>query len=284
MKVIRAEVLGFCMGVRRAVDAAEKALSESDGSPCFTLGPLIHNPSVMASFAERGMGILDSSPESDFPDGARVVIRAHGTTPDVLRNLQEKNASVIDATCPKVHLSQRRVREWSEKGYSVIIAGDRNHGEVTSISSYCAPGTNVTVVQNSDEASGLELDGKSVLIAQTTFSPTEYERIIDIVAEKCPEAEVFHSICSATMKRQEALLALEGKVDGILVIGGKNSANTRRLYESAVKISGKAALIEDESEIPDEFYGVSCVGLSAGASTPDSVIDAVESRLMKGRN
>ena len=271
------------MGVRRAVDAAEKALSESHGSPCFTLGPLIHNPSVMSSFAERGMGILDSSLESDFPDGAKVVIRAHGTTPAVLQKLQEKGASVVDATCPKVHLSQRRVREWSEKGYSVIIAGDRNHGEVTSIASYCVPGTNVSVVQDSGEASKLEISGKSVLIAQTTFSPTEYEKIVGVVQEKCPDVEVFRSICSATMKRQEALLSLEGKVDGIIIIGGKNSANTRRLYERALKISGKAALIEDESEIPDDFFELESVGLAAGASTPDCVIDAVEQRLKKSQ-
>ncbi len=280
MRIVRAEVLGFCMGVRRAVDAAEKALSESCGSPCFTLGPLIHNPSVMDSFSKRGMGVLDSSLESDFPDGARVVIRAHGTTPHVLRKLQEKNAFVVDATCPKVHLSQRRVHEWSEKGYYIIIAGDRNHGEVTSIASYCVPGAKVTVVQDCGEASKLEITGKSLLIAQTTFSPTEYERIVSVVLEKCPDAIIFRSICSATMKRQEALLALEGKSDGILIIGGKNSANTRRLYESALKICEKSALIEDETEIPAEFFCLETVGLAAGASTPDFVIDAVEKKLL----
>ncbi len=286
MKVIRARVLGYCMGVKRAVEAAESLISnKNDESPAkYTLGPLIHNPSVLESLRERGMAVLKPADIPQIQRGSEVVIRAHGTTPRILEELEQKGATIIDATCPKVHLSQKRVREWSRKGYSVIIAGDRNHGEVTSISGYCdfsEKGGNVTVVQNREEALCTNVPEKSILIAQTTFSPVEFEEIRKILTLKNPEIRVFSSICSATMERQNALSELQGRIDGVLVIGGKDSANTRRLFESAQARFAKAALIETAKDIPEDFYALEKIGLTAGASTPDSVIEQVEKTLLQ---
>ena len=331
MEVIRASVMGFCMGVRRAVEKAEQALADSqrgdgqgygEGSKgrVYSLGPLIHNPTVLSDLERRGLEVIppdatsfaggdngdktsggdsganddnsspggDSGPSPSSLNGSSVIIRAHGTTPAMMDALESAGARVIDATCPKVHLSQRRVREWSAKGYGIIIAGDRNHGEVTSIASFAgpAPSGGVAVVQDAGEAEALAerggLPDKAVLIAQTTFSPAEFARISQFLKERLPSLVVFDSICSATMERQEALKELAEKVDGIIVIGGTSSANTRRLYESAKNLVPLADLIEDASMIKKEFYALKRVGITAGASTPEAVIKEVEETLLGG--
>ncbi len=269
------------MGVKKAVEAAEEALKENAqtrSATVYTLGPLIHNPTVLADLESRGLQVLSSEDIPHIAKNSVVVIRAHGTTPKVVDGLKGMGANVVDATCPRVHLSQKRAAEWSAQGYDIVIAGDKNHGEVTSISAF-AQGR-VTVVQTSGEARSLELAEKSVLIAQTTFSPSEFEKISSLLKAKNPALVVFNSICPATMKRQLALQDLQGKVDGIVVIGGRVSANTRRLYETANKIAAHAALIETAAEIPDEFYSLATVGISAGASTPENVIRSVEERLL----
>lgn len=276
MEIIRARVLGFCFGVRRAVETAEKAVAGNAGSSkkIFTLGPLVHNPVVMDSLCKCGVQVIDGSSFEMVDRDSVVVIRAHGTTPAVIEALKEKEAEILDATCPKVHLSQKRAKEWSEKGYSVIIAGDRNHGEVVSISSYAQ--NKCRVIESAEEASDMEIPENTILIAQTTFSPVEFEKIKEVLLAKNKDLVVFNSICSATMERQEALAELNGKADGIIVIGGKNSANTKRLYEAALAICPKSILIEDAEEIPGEFLSLSKVALTAGASTPDSTIEKVE--------
>ncbi|MCR5219357.1 4-hydroxy-3-methylbut-2-enyl diphosphate reductase [Treponema sp.] len=280
MEVIRAKVLGFCMGVRRAVETAEQSVSKnSAGTKIYTLGPLIHNPVVLNDLEKKGVSVLtDKNLDQAQPDSI-VIIRAHGTTPQVQSYLESHNHTVLDATCPKVHLSQKRAAEWNGKGFTIIIAGDRNHGEVVSISAYA--GGNALVIENPQEAEALDVPEKAVLIAQTTFSPVEFEKIKSILKEKNPQIQIFNSICSATMERQDALSQLEGKTDGILVIGGKSSANTRRLYERAASICKNAALIENASEIPPEFFKMQKVGLTAGASTPDNIIEEVEELLLQ---
>ncbi|MBQ5400508.1 MAG: 4-hydroxy-3-methylbut-2-enyl diphosphate reductase [Treponema sp.] len=287
MEVIRAEVMGFCMGVRRAVETAEKVASEHRESPCpiFTLGPLIHNPAVMDSLREKGVDVVDGENLSAVKNGSPVVIRAHGAAPKVVDSLKKMGALVVDATCPRVRQSQKRVMDWSRLGYSVVVAGDKNHGEVTGLSGYFDPsfGGDFTVVQTVDEAKKLVLPEKTMLIAQTTFSLEKYSEIRTVLSEKNPSIKIFDSICPATMERQKSLAALEGKSDGILVVGGKNSANTRRLLESAEKICPRTALIEGPEEIPEDFFAMEKVALTAGASTPDWIIDRVENRL-KSRN
>lgn len=279
MKVIRAKILGFCMGVRSAVEMAENLVSKNNSKrKTFMLGPLIHNPLVVDSFKNRGMEVIDISSAYKIEKDSSVLIQAHGTTSDIIDMLKKKEVEVFNATCPKVMLNQRRVLEWSEKGFFVIITGDKNHSEVISVSSYVKG--DFIVVENVDDVKKIEIPEKSILISQTTFSPIEFEKIANFLKSKVPGIKIFNSICSATQDRQKSLKELEGKTDGIIVIGGKNSANVRRLFETASMICKNVALVENVADVPLEFLSMETVGITAGASTPDFIIDEVEKFLM----
>lgn len=281
MEVIKADVLGYCFGVRRAVDAANEALeSKNSSQSVYSLGPLIHNPTVLNTLHSKGLQILNTENISSIEENALVVIRAHGTSPEILKALEKKGARIVDATCPRVHSSQNLAAKAGEQGIPVIIAGDRNHGEVTGIAAFA--GKNVIVIETVEEAQALEEMEEALFLSQTTFSMELFTRMKEILSKKITRLQVVSSICPATRERQEALRNLEGRADGILVIGGKESANTRRLFETAASICSKTALIEDEKEIPEDFFGLKRVALTAGASTPDSVIEKVELRLKKG--
>lgn len=269
------------MGVENAVKQAQNSIQNPNftGKKIFSLGPLIHNSSVLNSLEKQGLKVLSENDLEQIDSESLVLIRAHGTSPKVLDFLSKKNAIIIDSTCPKVHLSQRRAKEWHSKDYKIIIAGDKSHGEVLSILSYI-DGDGL-VVETALEAQKIHFSGKIAILAQTTFSLTEFNKICAEIKKQNPqELKIFNSICNATMLRQNALKELEGKSQGILVIGGKNSANTKRLFESAKLICENVALIEDEAEIPKDFYKLESVALSAGASTPDWIIDKVEQKLM----
>ncbi len=281
MEVIKADVLGYCFGVRRAVDAANEALeSKNNSQSVYSLGPLIHNPTVLNTLHSKGLQILNTENIPSIEENALVVIRAHGTSPEILNALEKKGARIVDATCPRVHSSQNLAAKAGEQGIPVIIAGDRNHGEVTGIAAFA--GKNVIVIETVEEAQALEEMEEALFLSQTTFSMELFTRMKEILSKKITRLQVVSSICPATRERQEALRNLEGRADGILVIGGKESANTRRLFETAASICSKTALIEDEKEIPEDFFGLKRVALTAGASTPDSVIEKVKLRLKEG--
>lgn len=283
MNVIRAPVLGFCFGVKRAVTAAETALTQHMGGTqkIYTLGPLIHNPEVLASLERRGLTVIAEEDIDVLPSNATVIIRAHGTTPCILEKLQAHHTVILDETCPRVHASQLLAKEWADKGYQIIIAGDKNHGEVMGISGYAD--NKALVLQNEAEAAECTVKQNAILLAQTTFSPVVFEQMTAILTAKSGNLKVFNTICTATMERQNALKALVGKADGIIVIGGKNSANTRRLFETAQNSCPNAVLIENASQIPERFFSLSTIALTAGASTPDNVIDEVEAALTSNR-
>jgi 4-hydroxy-3-methylbut-2-enyl diphosphate reductase len=271
------------MGVRRAVEGCESALEKNSlsGRKVFTLGPLIHNPLFLSSLEKRGVKILNEKCLCGAEKNSLVVIRAHGAKKEVLAELEKIGVEIVDSTCPRVHLSQKNAAEWSAKGFFVIIAGDRNHGEVTGVSSYC--GKNFAVIENAPDAEKIPLAEKCILISQTTFSPAEFEKIASVLKNRKSDIKIFNSICPATLERQNALKDLQGKVDGILVIGGKNSANTRRLFETALTICKKSFLVESWHEIPGEIFALEKIGITAGASTPDFVIDETEEILRRGK-
>lgn len=294
-EVVRANVLGYCMGVRKAMEGAHKAAINNSTGRVWTLGPLIHNKTALDMLASEGVQILKDEDFSKISSDDVVVIRAHGVTPEVKVDVTARSKAVVDATCPRVMLSQKRVADFAAKGYTVIIAGDKNHGEVTGIagcakaaatgSSRCVllGNTADAVDYVAQVASGKEPSPeKAILISQTTISRREYDSIAEVLTPVINGLEVFDTICPATTERQDALAGLKGKVDGVLIIGGKNSANTQRLLTSAQQYFDKAALIETADEIPEEFFSLQRVGLSAGASTPDEVIDGVEQRLKAG--
>jgi len=245
-KIIRAETMGYCMGVRRAVQIVNDMLDSGKHTTIHTMGPLIHNRHVLEK-----------------------LVRAL---------FLERNIELVDATCPRVLRSQRIVKEHSDQGFHIVIVGDKDHGEVRGIAGYAG---NYRVIKDEKEAQSLKLPAKTMVIGQTTLRRDEYARICDILKEKNPHIKICRSICPATEKRQEALRELAEKVDAILVVGGRDSSNTKHLYRTASKLINAAWHIEEASEIPLEINNYDRIGITAGASTPDWIIDEVERRLLE---
>jgi (E)-4-hydroxy-3-methyl-but-2-enyl pyrophosphate reductase (IPP and DMAPP forming) len=283
------------MGVRRAVELAQRESAKAD-SRVFTLGPLIHNPQAVAQLEAEGIHALAEDELDGRVAGASVVIRAHGVPPQLRERLVRLGASIVDATCPRVLASQRKAARFAEAGYAVVIAGDRGHGEVTGIAGYAIgpDGASAAVVVGGPEeaqtaqlppgtkrrAQGGESGGepKVALIAQTTIKREEYEAIREALQRRFPRLEAVDSICPCTDERLAALAELAARVEAVVVVGGRNSANTARLYASAAALR-PAWLVETAEELPPEIFGFAAVGLTAGASTPDSLIDSVEAAL-----
>lgn len=297
MKIIRAKILGFCAGVRRAVLAADKALGENTTGRVYTLGPLIHNPVALKKLEERNLKILNENQISQLHFDDTVIIRAHGVTPEIEEALENKKINVINATCPLVTKSQKTCAEFAKEGYIIFFAGDKNHGEVVGIEGYAKKAAlqankdlHFILIKDENEleksitelkqTERLTSDSKIVLLSQTTFSIKMFESLQKKLKEYFPAARIVSSICPATHERQNALKELSSHVEGIIVIGGKNSANTNRLFKTASLLCSKSVLIENPDEIPEEFYKLNTVGITAGASTPDDTIAAVEERLM----
>lgn len=279
MKVFLADVLGYCMGVRRAMDCANKALCDNSDKRVYSLGPLIHNRIALEGLQNKGMTVLDEENIDSINEESIIVIRAHGVAPSVSNKLISKNLNVVNATCPKVTASQRNAEKYAKQGYLVLLVGDKNHGEVTSIAGYA--GTSFKLIENIQEAKSLKIDynQKAVLLCQTTYNAEDFLSIAEEISKKVSDLKILNTICSATKERQEALKKLCPDVDGVIVVGGKNSANTKRLYQIAQENCKRAALIETWQEIPEDFYNLEKVGITAGASTPDEVIMEVKDKL-----
>jgi len=291
MKIIRARVLGFCMGVRRAVELAtvQARKAAEEGSAVFTLGQLIHNPNVLANLEKQGIITLKQDSFDVIQDKGKncsVIIRAHGISPETEEKLRGMGCKIIDATCPNVKKNQLKTQELSRAGYSLFLAGESAHAEIEGIKGYasCAPFCKVVVntEQARDAAKTLfetNKDAKTALIGQTTISEEEYANIGNEIKKYFPNLKIVNTICSATAERQQALRELLTRVDAVIIAGGKESANTRRLLVIAQESGKPCAMVEQVEEIPENFYDFNTVGLCAGASTPDSLIDEIESKL-----
>lgn len=275
MEILLADSLGFCMGVKRAVDLAYRGREKAGSLPVVTLGPLIHNTQEIERLASDGIGVVDADTP---PDAGVVVIRAHGVAPQSYEDLRARGLKVLDGTCPYVHYSQRKAIELWEAGYRVVIAGDLNHPEIRGILGYI--GGDAIVVKSVEEARALpELDRVGT-IAQTTLSPEKYEAIIEALKERAREVRVCETICDATEENQAAIRRLALEVDLVYVIGGRHSANSNKLLETARAMGARALLIETPEEIEaEDLRGVERVGVSAGASTPDWMIERVVAHL-----
>ncbi|MBQ3836446.1 MAG: 4-hydroxy-3-methylbut-2-enyl diphosphate reductase [Treponema sp.] len=295
MNCVRSELLGFCSGVSRAIKSALDALgAEADlqkPKKIYSLGPLIHNQIALEKLKEKGLLILNESQIDCLDENCVVIVRAHGVSPLVMNGIRERGAQIIDATCPRVALSQRRAAEFSGLGMHVILAGDAGHAEVKAVEGSAAEsaskaktgGGRFVLVQNALEAEALDVTPQmaenSVLLSQTTFSPIEFEKIADVLSKKISGLKIFNTICPATGERQKALVKLSEKVDAIVVVGGKKSANSERLFELAKSLCAASFFVESADDLPADFGGAKVVGLTAGASSPDFVIDEVERKI-----
>jgi len=282
MQIIKANVLGFCMGVRRALEMAVTEAQSSSGS-VFTLGPLVHNPNVLADLKSYGIEILENDIYTTELKNCSVIIRAHGISPLLEENLRNQCAKIIDATCPKVKKSQDKAQELAHLGYSIFLAGEAKHAEIEGILGYvknispfyCAASNANEAETNAKQLYKNNKNAKTALLGQTTISEKEYHEIGNVIKKYFPNLEIIDTICTATSERQKALRELLDKVDAVIVTGGKESANTRRLFTIAQESGKPCILIENANEIPSAFYKYKTVGLSAGASTPDSIINEI---------
>ena len=276
MKVVRAAYAGACYGVQRALDLALKAVE--DGGCAYTLGPLIHNPQVVAQLAECGVRAVDSV--EDVAGAGTVVIRSHGVTPEVKRSVAACGLPLVDATCPHVARAQRAAADLAEQGRHVVVVGEEGHPEVEGLVA-CAreAGAPVSVVAGPDDLPET-LEGPVGVVVQTTQTREALDAVVAALEERGVQLLVKNTICFATRQRQEAAAALAGEVDAMVVIGGRNSSNTTRLADICAAACSRTHHVESPDEIdPAWLAGCAVVGVTAGASTPEEQIEAVAALL-----
>ncbi|MDR1863682.1 MAG: 4-hydroxy-3-methylbut-2-enyl diphosphate reductase [Treponema sp.] len=284
MKVIRAGTLGFCKGVRRAVELAVKAIEAADRR-VYTLGPLIHNHRVLEDLRLRGVEVLEDRALPPAPERAAVIIRAHGAPPQKEDELRALGVLVIDATCPKVKASQLKARALAKKGFFIFLAGEEHHAELAGIRGYAeSAGGLCRIVGSAAEAEAAarelgEAKAGAALIGQTTITAEEFRTIGEGIKKHYPDLKIINTICEATRERQDSLRELCAGVGGVIIAGDRQSANTRRLEDIAVNLGKPARLVEAAGDITREVGSWGTAGLCAGTSTPDGVIDEIEKAL-----
>ena len=270
-----AEYLGFCYGVKRAIKIARENASGAGGTSC-TLGPIIHNPQMVERLREEGVGTVDTLAEMN--EGT-IIIRSHGVGPEVYAEAKQKGLHLVDATCPHVRKAQLSAKALAEEGYKVVIIGEKKHPEVQSIFEWS--NHSATIVETEEEAEAVDPCGKLGIVSQTTFSGRRFKEIVSKLLDKSREIKLERTICTATDQRQAAAMDLASKVDLMFVIGGKNSANTSRLAQLCAERC-KTYHIETAAELqPQWFDKIEKIGITAGASTPDWIIEEVHKQCQK---
>lgn len=272
MEILITKGAGFCFGVKRAIDIAF-SLSGKKKEGIYTYGPLIHNPQVVERLSEKGITPTDDLQKEDIKS---LIIRTHGISLDLMERASKAGYEIIDATCPFVKKAQRYAKLLSEDGYQVIILGDRDHPEVKGLLSYA--GKNVIV--NDGTKALPHLKNRVGIVVQTTQPLESLRKVIGRVIERAKEMKVYNTICNSTALRLAETEEMASKVDVMVVVGGKNSANTTQLANLCIAMPVKTYHVETASELmPEWFTGMQRVGITAGASTPDWIIHAVKERI-----
>jgi 4-hydroxy-3-methylbut-2-enyl diphosphate reductase len=278
MKIQLASNYGFCFGVKRAIEIAQ----EHKGS--VTYGPLIHNTDEINRLKTKfDIGLAESL--EDIQKDDVVVIRTHGIPKNELAVLKNQDHKVIDATCPYVTTPQNIVQKMSLEGYSIVIFGDRNHPEIKGVVSYAEDPRDAFIVLEPEELETLPLKGKVAVVSQTTKKPEDFAKIVTALMSTRKEIRVFNTICNATFENQDAASDLAKKADVMIVIGGKHSSNTKQLHSICERDCKESYLIENEKELQAEWFeGKELCGISAGASTPDWIVQNVIRKIQEMKN
>lgn len=267
MEIIIAKNAGFCFGVDRAVKMTLEEL-EKEGEQVYSYGPLIHNPQAVLELEDKGLTTLESFEK--IGEG-RLIFRSHGVPEAIQEKAVEMGLSVVDCTCPYVKAVHKRVRDFSDKGYDIVIIGDSAHPEVIGINGWCYD--KAYIIDSEEEARNLPQLGKVCVVSQTTNRLEKFQLLADIVKERSSESEIFNTICNATKTRQDSAAELAQRVDAMIVIGGKTSSNTTKLAEISRKYCNNVYLIETVEELAlQELQNFNTIGITAGASTPDRII------------
>ncbi len=278
MKVKVARTAGFCFGVKRAVDRVYELAEKKEGI-IYTLGPVIHNEVVVEDLEKKGVHALGGLQElENLEKGSVVVIRSHGVGREVYKKIEALGLSCEDVTCPFVLKIHRIVERESGSGREILIFGDKSHPEVEGICGWCSGGCGASVVSNRKELEDFmgKLHEKMCTVSQTTFNYNKFEDLVEILEEKSYDNTIINTICDATEKRQREAGAIASEVDTMLVIGGKQSSNTQKLYEICRRKCGNTYYIQTLVDLDSEmFRSSSCVGITAGASTPNKIIEEV---------
>ena len=273
MKIKLAKNYGFCFGVKRAIKIAENSQNAS------TIGPLIHNNEEIKRL-KTNFNVDTLKDINEAKDVKKAIIRTHGITKGDLNILTKSGTKIIDATCPFVTKPQQICEEMSEDGYDVVIFGDKNHPEVRGVQSYVKNGAKV--VLSVDDIKSLNLKQKVAIVSQTTRKVEEFLKIVNYLCANYKEVRVFNTICNATSENQDAARDLAKEADVMIVIGGKNSSNTKQLFNISKECCSDSFLIENEKELKKEWFkNKNLCGITAGASTPDWIIQKVIGKISK---
>ena len=275
MEVKVAKTAGFCFGVKRAVEKAYEVAEKRQGE-VYTYGPIIHNEEVVADLANKGVQVLETENELRKLEKGTVIIRSHGVPKYIYELLKEKHLDYVDVTCPFVLKIHRIVEEESKKGRHIVIVGNAEHPEVAGIKGWCRG--DCTVLKTKEEARNFLEKGyeKVCVVSQTTFNYNNFQEIVEILSEKRYDRLVINTICNATQDRQSEAEEIAKQVDTMIVVGGKHSSNTQKLYEICKSECENTYYIQTLADLDsDSFRSVQCVGITAGASTPNKIIEEV---------
>jgi 4-hydroxy-3-methylbut-2-enyl diphosphate reductase len=277
MKVILAKTAGFCFGVKRAVDKVYEQIPKEN---VFTFGPIIHNEEVVKDLENHGVRVIHTIEEIEKLEKGTIIIRSHGVSKEIYDRIRERGLEIVDATCPFVLKIHNIVKEKSSQGYEIIIIGNDKHPEVEGIKGWSTSKT--IVIGNADEIEKLnELKGKKVcIVSQTTFNYNKFKDLVEIISKKGYDIIVLNTICNATEERQTEAKQIAKEADAMIVIGGRNSSNTQKLFEISKKECEDTYYIQTLDDLDlDNFPSVRCVGITAGASTPNKIIEEVHTNV-----
>jgi (E)-4-hydroxy-3-methyl-but-2-enyl pyrophosphate reductase len=275
LKVIKTKHSGYCFGVKRALGIAEDILRKNKNSKIkiFTLGSIIHNSGVTNEMTKKGL--ISAKKLEQIEPGSIFIIRAHGLSPELLKELKNKDISIVDATCPFVKKAQHRAMELSKNKYFVVIIGNKNHPEVAGIKDHII-GEKYAVVEDKNDTESISFKEKIGVVVQTTQTIEKLRAITNKLIDKTKELLIFNTICNTTKERQNSTRKLARKVDTMIVVGGKNSANTTHLKEISEKCGATTYHIENFKELkPAWFKGIEKIGICGGASTPEKDLTEV---------
>ena len=281
MNVELAKTAGFCFGVKRAVDTVYQQIEQYRGEKIFTYGPIIHNEEVIKDLRSHGVEVLNDEEELKTADADVVGIRSHGVAKYIYDILEERGITCVDATCPFVKKIHKIVAEKSAEGSYIVIVGNGEHPEVQGIRGWA--GEQVTVVQTPEDAERFELpdkDQKVCIVAQTTFNYNKFKELVEIISKKRYDIVVLNTICNATKERQTEARQIAARVDAMVVIGDKRSSNTQKLFEICKEECLNTYYIQtlDDLDI-NQLRSVESVGITAGASTPNKIIEEVQNNV-----
>ena len=279
MKVIKAKSAGFCFGVKRAVDTVYEQAKTCSG-PIYTYGPIIHNEEVVKDLEQKGVAVLRSEEDLDHITEGTVIIRSHGVEKRICDKLEAKGIRVVDATCPFVKKIHNIVRKESAAGRYIIIIGNPNHPEVIGIRGWA--GDHAAVVESAEDIERIDFGkiGKICVVSQTTFNYNKFQDLVEIIKKKSYDISVLNTICNATKERQTEARRIAESVDAMIVIGDKHSSNTQKLFEICRKACNNTYYIQTLDDLDlNQLGSVETVGITAGASTPNNIIEEVQNNV-----